>query len=178
MLDLVADMVSKTMDAAGCCIYLEDTATRRLALEGGTDMVSGDAAESGNPRGGLASAVFERGKPISLNSGEEAAELKIGANLPCEGYPCAFAPVRAGERVIGVIGVEGGQRHPRAFEHEEIALLVALADRLGVAFDRATCYESARNQLVSVMESIKWVLEARGTAGEARPEPEASKATN
>ena len=177
MLDLVADMVCKAMDAGRCSIYLEDTATRSLALEGGKGAAPGEAAGNAGGRACLAHEVFERGKPIILNSGEEAAELKIGAESPINGYPCAFVPVRAGERVIGVIGIEYGNRRARAFDREEVALLVALADRIGVAFDRATCYESARNQLVSVMESIKWVLEARGVARAAEPELQPSKAT-
>jgi GAF domain-containing protein len=178
MLDLVADMVCKAMDAARCFLYLEDTATRSLALEGGAGPPPGEAAGPLSPRAGLANKVFERGNPIILNSGEEAAELKIGAESPVEAYPCALVPVRAGERVIGVIGVEGGKRRARAFDREEVALLVALADRIGVAFDRATSYESARNQLVSVMQSIKWVLEARGVARAAEPELHSSKAAH
>jgi len=177
MLDLVADMVSKAMDAAGCCIYLEDTATRSLALEGGTGAPHREAPGAAERLAGLAREVFERGRPILLNSEADAAELEIGTYLSNEGYPCAFVPVRAGERVIGVIGVEGGKARARALEPEELALLVALADRIGVAFDRATSYESARNQLVSVMESVKWVLEARGGARIEKPELEPSKTT-
>lgn len=177
MLDLVADMVCKAMDADRCSIYLEDTATRNLALEGGTGATPGEADGHVRARAGLAHEVFERGKPIILNSGDEAAELEVGAESPFDAYPCAFVPVRAGERVIGVIGVEYGDRRARAFDREEGALLVALADRIGVAFDRATCYESARNQLVSVMESIKWVLEARGVAKAAETRLQTSKAT-
>jgi len=176
MLDLVADMVSKAMDAAACRIYLEDTATRRLALEGGAGAPH-EAPGAAEHLAVLAQEVFERGRPILLNSEAEAAELEIGTDSPTEGYPCAFAPVRAGERVIGVIGVEGGKTRARALEPEELALLVALADRIGVAFDRATSYESARNQLVSVMESVKWVLEARGGARVEKPELEPSKTT-
>ena len=177
MLDLVAEMVSKTMEAAGCFIYLEDTATRSLALEGGTGKLSGDGPGAADPLARRAREVFERGRPILLNCEREAAELEIGTDSRVEEYPCAFAPIRAGERVIGVIGVEGGTARAHAFDPEGLALLVALADRIGVAFDRATSYESARNQLVSVMESVKWVLEARGGGRGGKPELESTRAT-
>ena len=176
MLDLVAEMVSKAMEAKLCLIYLEDTATGDLVLEGGTAGINGEASPvAGSEPHRLALGVFETGKPIILNSGAEAAELKGGGNPPFEGYICAFAPLRAGERVIGVIGVECDGTGKPAFDRDEVALLVALADRVGVAFDRATSYESARNQLVGVMQSIKWVLEARGAAQTAKPEIEPSK---
>ncbi len=178
MLDLVADMVSKTMEAAGCHIYLEDTATGELALEGGSGDPSGGTAGEAGTLAGPAREVFDRGRPILLNCEAEAAELEVGADSPIGEYPCAFAPIRAGERVIGVIGVEGGKQRARVFDREELALLVALADRIGVAFDRATGYESARNQLVSVMESVRWVLEARGGAGENKPGLEPSRAAH
>jgi signal transduction histidine kinase len=177
MLDLVADMVAKAMEAAGCRIYLEDTATGSLALEGGSEAPSSEAAGAAEPVSGLVREVFERGEPILLNSEAEAADSEVGAVWPTGGHPFAFAPVRAGERIIGVIGAEGGKTRARAFDREELALLVALADRIGVAFDRATGYESARNQLVGVMESVKWVLEARRGTRADKPDLEPSEAT-
>ncbi len=170
MLDLIADMVSKAMQAGGCDIYLEDTATGSLALEGSTRVASGGNPPPPGPWAAAALDVFEAGRPILLNSEEDLAELNLGVDSPPGAYPCAFAPVRAGERVIGAMGVEGGSARTRAFSREDAALLLALADRIGVAFERATSYESARNQLVSVMQSIKWVLDAKGVGGDARPE--------
>jgi GAF domain-containing protein len=192
MLDLVADMVSKALGAGGCFIYLEDTATGSLALEGCSEAhgpVGTSAAEDGPGEAGpdeaatdgararLARKVFEKGRPILLNSAADAADLNIGADSPYRGYPCALAPVRAGERVIGVMGADGVGERAQARDAEDLALLVALADRVGVAFDRATSYESARNQLVSVMESIKWVLEARRASGAAELHAEPTGAT-
>jgi GAF domain-containing protein len=174
MLDLVADMVSKAMEARLCFVYLEDTATGELTLEGCTWQSHGDAAaEAGSEASRLPLYVLEKGEPIMLNSAAETAELRVGGGPPFRGYPCALAPIRAGERVIGVIGVEGDNTDARALNREGLALLVALADRIGVAFDRATSYESTRNQLVGVMQSLKWVLEARdvGKTAGARLEP-------
>lgn len=174
MLDLVADMVSRAMEARLCFVYLEDTATGELTLEGCTWQWHGDAAaEAGSEASRLPLYVLEKGEPIMLNSAAETAELRVGGGPPFRGYPCALAPIRAGERVIGVIGVEGDNTDARALNREGLALLVALADRIGVAFDRATSYESTRNQLVGVMQSLKWVLEARdvGKTAGARLEP-------
>jgi GAF domain-containing protein len=179
MLDLVADMAAKAVGAARCSIYLEDTSTGRLFVEGDNTAPTGEALD---PRGEGARIapclVFETGRPILLNSSEQAAELKIGDYPSFPGYPCAFAPVRSGERIIGVIGAGDGGAQSRAFEERDLAMLVALGDRIGLAFDRATSYESARNQLVSVMQSIKWVLEVRARTQDARIELEAGTAAH
>ena|GEM_PF-1847842 len=181
MLNLVADMVSKAVRADYCFLYLEDTATGQLALEGGNTPPTDETprAESGRERPGIQSLsqrALETGKPVLLNSEGEEAELEIGINPVPEGYPCALAPLRAGERAIGVIGVSNAGDVTRTFGKEDIALLVALADRIGIAFTRATSYESARNQLVSVMESINRVLEARDVGTSKRPPLEVGKA--
>jgi hypothetical protein len=43
----------------------------------------------------------------------------------------------------------------------DLGLFAALADRVGVALERTTGYETAKDQFVSMMTAMKGILEAR-----------------
>ena len=72
--------------------------------------------------------------------------------------------------MVGVLTVSDKNGRADFFDDDELGLLAALGDRIGVALERATSYESARDQFVSAMVAMKTVLEARrasfGKAGE------------
>jgi GAF domain-containing protein len=169
MLDLVADMISKVMDVAGCRLLLEDSSTGNLTVGAG---VGGGAERDESPVGrgqGLSGKVFDSGRPIVLNSQMGIADLGIDETLPFEKVPCASVPIKLKGRVVGVLTVSDKNGRSDFFSDDEVGLLAALGDRIGVALERATSYESARDQFVSAMVAMKTVLEARRTSfGQAR----------
>ncbi len=66
----------------------------------------------------------------------------------------AMAPMHARGKVIGVLSVMSNQ--PYTFNSEEIEVLCAIADQVGVALDNARLYESTReqqNRLAAVLQS-------------------------
>jgi HD-GYP domain-containing protein (c-di-GMP phosphodiesterase class II)/signal transduction histidine kinase len=171
MLALVADMVSKVMDVSGCQLLLEDSATGKLMPGAGVSYGAGNEDASAVSKGqGLSGRVFDEGRPIVLNSHKDVADLDIGETLPFEKVPCASVPIKLKGRVVGVLTVSDKNGRADFFDDDELGLLAALGDRIGVALERATSYESARDQFVSAMVAMKTVLEARrasfGRAGE------------
>ncbi len=164
MLELVTDMISKVMEVKTCLLFIEDQTTGELVLEASTSEDSSKRNVRVVGKGeGLVGKVFERGIPIVLNSWQDIADLQHGEVLPYEKLPCAYVPIRVRERVIGVLGV-CGPTAKESLDTTDLGLLVALGDRIGIALEHATSYESARDQFVSAMIAMKSVLQARRTA--------------
>ncbi len=162
MLVLVADMISKVMDVSRCQLLLEDSATGTLMPGAGVNVDGGKEDVAVVLKGqGLSGRVFDEGRPIVLNSHEDVADLNIGETLPFEKVPCASVPIKLKGRVVGVLTVSDKNGKADFFDDDELGLLAALGDRIGVALERATSYESARDQFVSAMVAMKTVLEAR-----------------
>jgi HD-GYP domain-containing protein (c-di-GMP phosphodiesterase class II)/signal transduction histidine kinase len=162
MLALVADMISKVMDVAGCQLLLEDSTTGTLLPGAGVGLDGGKDRVVPVSRGqGLSGRVFDKGSPIVLNSHKDAADLDIGETLTFEKIPCASVPIKLKGRVVGVVTVSDKNGRADFFDDDELGLLAALGDRVGVALERATSYESARDQFVSAMVAMKTVMEAR-----------------
>jgi GAF domain-containing protein len=68
-------------------------------------------------------------------------------------------------RAEGVVTVNEKVTDGDAFDEGDIGLLAAIADRIAVALERTTSYESARDQFVSVMTALRSILEARQLPG-------------
>ena len=120
------------------------------------------------PGEGVTGKVFDEAKPIVLNSKQELADLDIGESLEFERTPCTSVPIRLKGRVVGVLTVSDKKGDSPFFDESDLCLLAALGERIGVAFERATSYESARDQFVSAMVAMRSVLEARSApAGKA-----------
>ncbi|MFC1799948.1 HD domain-containing phosphohydrolase, partial [Candidatus Eisenbacteria bacterium] len=160
MLSLVTDMISKVIEVDRCELLLEDSATGKLVAG------AGQAGEDGTslvtmPAGGLSGKVYEEGRPVVLNSEMDLADSGIKETLPFERVPCASVPIRLKGEVVGVLTVANKHGNHEFFDEDDLGLLAALGDRIGVAIERATSYESARDQFVSAMVAMKSVMEAR-----------------
>jgi hypothetical protein len=162
MLSLVTDMISKVIEVDRCELLLEDSATGKL-VAGGGQVSEGDegARLASMPAGGLSGKVYEEGRPVVLNSEMDLADSGIKETLPFERVPCASVPIRLKGEVVGVLTVADKHGSHEFFGEDDLGLLAALGDRIGVAIERATSYESARDQFVSAMVAMKSVMEAR-----------------
>ena len=162
MLALIADMIAKVVGVERCFLFLADSTTEGLLLGASNGDETPADAEIEIGRGqGLSGKVFEDAVPIVLNSGPATADSTIRDVLPFETSPCASVPVRLKGKAIGVLTVAGKGGESEVFDGKDLCLLAALGDRIGVAFERATSYESARDQFVSAMVVLRSVLEAR-----------------
>jgi GAF domain-containing protein len=166
MLTLVVDMICKVVEVERCLLFLDDSASGNLVLGAGVNSPasggSGLVVKNGE---GLTGKVFTEGTPIILNFKSPAADSGTSETLPFEKVPCISVPIRLKSRVVGVITVSDKVGDDALFNDDDLCLLAALADRIGVALERATGYESARDQFVSAMVAMRSLLEARQTYG-------------
>lgn len=85
-----------------------------------------------------------RGEPrVALDVGTDAAFFN-NPDLPATRSEMAL-PLRAGERVIGVLDVQSTQ--PNAFTEEDIQVLATLADQVAIAIENARLFSEAREAL-------------------------------
>lgn len=162
MLELTTDMISKVMQVERCLLFLEDSVSGNLRLGASVNYKFPEGSNLEIRKGeGLTGKVYDKGSPIVLNSEGEAAEIGIDELLPFERIPCISVPIRLKGLVLGVLTVSNKNAIDDFFEDNDVCLLMALAERIGVALEHATSYESARDQFVSAMVAMKAVLEAR-----------------
>jgi GAF domain-containing protein len=162
MFALVAEIIAELMDAGRCLIFLEEPTTGNLVLEArvGDRDGAGHRLELDKSQG-VTGKVYESGVPVVLNSREESADSSGGGRLAFEKAPCAAVPIKMDGRVVGVVTISGRRSCDAPFDEGDLSLLVALADRISVALERTTSYESARDQFVAAMTAMKSILEAR-----------------
>ena len=107
---------------------------------------------------GLTSRVVATGRPLRTGSHEEAARLGaivVGTEVT-ESW--LGVPIPAGDRVLGIIALEGGQRD--AFSESQERLLTTLAVTLGVALENARLFAEIRqrNAELAVINEIGLAL--------------------
>ena len=69
---------------------------------------------------------------------ELATARAKSSNVP---YAVLYAPIIAGDRVLGVLGVNNAAATSEAFTEQDGALLSALADYVAIAVENADAYE-------------------------------------
>jgi signal transduction histidine kinase len=92
---------------------------------------------------GLTGWIVERGEPVVVPN--IATGLRPLLAIPVRG-PRTYvgAPIRAKERVVGVLSVVGEMG--RQFKAEEVTLLASIADEVGVAVENARLYDAERTR--------------------------------
>lgn len=86
----------------------------------------------------LAYRVAEAGELVILSPDDLAAARAKNSNVP---YAVLYAPIIAGDRVLGVLGVNNAVATSKAFSEQEGALLSALADYVAIAVENADTYK-------------------------------------
>ncbi|OGN98695.1 MAG: hypothetical protein A2Y89_04035 [Chloroflexi bacterium RBG_13_51_18] len=92
---------------------------------------------------GIAGSVAESGKAILLediSSDPRVAHREMVAAEGLKAYICV--PLRAKDKVLGVLNV--ASRMPRKFTTNDMHLLYAIGDQLGIAIEHARLYERLR----------------------------------
>jgi len=100
----------------------------------------------------LAGQVIRSGKPMAVG---DAGLQKIKTAYLVRAV--VYVPLKARERIIGVLGVDN-QRSERAFSQHDIELLSGLADYAVIAIENARFYsatEAARGRLEAILHSTE-----------------------
>jgi len=135
-------------------IFLNDTEDQYTILKaansrGGTQMLAqGHSLKIGQV--GIVGNVASTGKPrIALDTGEDAVFFN-NPNLPETKSEMAL-PLRAGEKIIGVLDVQSTESG--AFTPEDEEILSILADQVSIAIENAGLFEEAQTVIQKFVET-------------------------
>ncbi len=149
VIELVGRRVGEIFEARSVAIGLYDEAGARISFP--------YAVEEGEPISlpdslygqGLVSEVIRTRSPLYVPTDEEGtARGAIRSHLTTQSW--AGVPILAGDRVIGVIGIESLLAY--AFDDGDVRLLSTLATSMGVALENARLFEETKRLLAETKE--------------------------
>ncbi|HXJ82126.1 MAG TPA: ATP-binding protein [Candidatus Methylomirabilis sp.] len=129
---------------------------------------------------GLIGRVAQNGRVRRLDQITRAADWSpvaraVAAADGIRGFVCV--PILARQRILGALSV--GRTAPKPFSDEEVALLEAAADQIGLAVDNASLYSETRQQVETLRRAQTEVINAeRHAAALALAEGVAHKINN
>ena len=95
----------------------------------------------------MSEQVFASGKPLVIND-----HVKPGVSgLLARTQSVAWIPIKAGPKVVGVLGISDDQSRP--FSPNEVELLQAIGSVIGVAIENARLFEQTRKQAAELEQS-------------------------
>ena len=95
----------------------------------------------------MSEEVFATGRPLVINEHPEARVPGFLART----RSVAWIPVKAGSKVVGVLGISDDQSRP--FTPNEVELLQAIGSVIGVAIENARLFEQTRKQAAELEQS-------------------------
>src|SRR5881409_2648132 len=180
ILHTVAATVSRTLDVDDVLRTAVEALTRvtgheiaslhLLSEDGGTLHLRGERGMSPGLRAvnqmlpvgqGLIGRVAATGRTVRVEKNYADPDLLPAARAAVEaaaihGFVCV--PIRAQGRVIGTLSL--GRQVPEPFTVEEIRLLEATADQIGLALDNARLYSETRRQLEELRRTHTQLIHA------------------
>jgi PAS domain S-box-containing protein len=163
--DILGLALSKVRDVMGvetCLLFLLDQETGELSLEA-YHGVSHDAAAAVKKIGvgeGFIGQVAQAGEPLVVRGGAQDAVLAGAAGGLEKVRAQVIVPLRSKARVLGTLCA--ATRNPREFTADEIELLSAVGNAIGVAVENARLYQKERDtaeQLRQSEESYRGLFE-------------------
>jgi GAF domain-containing protein/DNA-binding response OmpR family regulator len=161
IIDAVGDRVSEILGSGEIAIAILDPETKRIHfpywVDGGVRIRDIEPLALGE---GLTSRVITSGHSMRLDTTEQATALGahwVGATT--ESY--LAAPIRAGDRVLGVISV--AEVRPAAFSEADERLLTTLSASMGVALENARLFDETRQRAaeLAVVNSVGQAVAAQ-----------------
>ena len=145
IIDLVGERVRSIFDVRGMFIALYHPESATLTFP--YDIDEGEPFDRGvMPFGpGITSSVIREGKPLRLSTLEAqlaAGAIDVGGSTTLSWLG---VPINAGERVIGVVGLESTEQY--AFSEGDERLLATLASSMGVALENARLFGETKRLL-------------------------------
>ncbi len=145
IIELVGDRVRSIFSARGMFIALYHPDSQTLTFP--YDLDEGEPFDRGvMPFGpGITSTVIRTGRSLRLSNLEEqesAGAIQVGGS---DTQSWLGVPIMAGERVIGVVGLESIE--PYAFSEGDERLLTTLASSMGVALENARLFSETKRLL-------------------------------
>lgn len=169
VLDQVTALMADELKYPHVGIALVDAAGEKVELRAQRGML---AAQGGPARPvirvgqGLVGWVVEHGEPLLVNDVSQDPRYVVGI---AETRSELVAPLRVGERTIGVINVESPQSN--AFGASDLQLLTTLAGQIAAEVERARLFDETRRRLLelSALFEVSTALRAARNADEMLP---------
>jgi two-component sensor histidine kinase/putative methionine-R-sulfoxide reductase with GAF domain len=161
VLALVASKVANALGTEACFVYLYDERIDELVLRAtyGTSVEEMTKRPRLRPGEGITGTAAADRAPVMIPSQAHLdPRFKQFANLPEDDYESILAvPILARDRLAGALNVR--TLEPRVFTHDEIELLVAIADQVAQTIEHAQLYAQAQRR-VAELEALAKISEA------------------
>jgi len=147
ILNAALDRVLEVMNLDAGAVYLSDEYGQELKLYTYRGLSAGfvQEVETYQVGQGITGCAAQGKKPIVVEDvrTDPRVSRRPGER---EGLACQVSvPLRSKEQVLGVMNVNG--RRPRRFTPEEVALIAAIGQQIGVAVENARLYERVQQEL-------------------------------
>jgi GAF domain-containing protein len=166
---ILTDALDHTLDALALdagSIYLLDPHGNTLTLHSDCCYLEGDPAApwpATVPIGeGPIGTVAARGEPLLLDDARPYPQVIASLPLdPGDTLPIAYIgiPLRAKDRVVGVLNILGNPLRDREDQASELALITSIGDQIGVAIDNAQLL-SGREERLRQLTTLNDMLRA------------------
>ncbi len=145
IIELVGDRIRAIFDSRSLFIALYDADSNRMRFP--YDIDEGERFDRGTMElgPGITSTVIRTGRPLRLSTIDEqmaAGAIQIGGS---DTESWLGVPIPAGDRVIGVVGLESIEQY--AFSESDERLLTTLAASMGVALENARLFSETKRLL-------------------------------
>src|SRR5437868_14236712 len=162
VLSLVATKVTEAMHTDACFVYLYDDRADELVLRAthGTPIDEMSRRPRMRPGEGITGSAAAAGAPVMLESHAHLdPRFKNFPNLPEDEYESILAvPITTRDGTLeGALNVR--TREPRAFDDDEVDLLLAIAAQVAQSIEHAKLYSEAQRR-VHELEALARISEA------------------
>jgi two-component sensor histidine kinase/putative methionine-R-sulfoxide reductase with GAF domain len=161
VLELVASKVADALQTEACFVYLYDERANELILRAthGTSVEEMTKRPRMRPGEGITGTAAADRAPVMIPSQAHLdPRFKQFANLSEDAYESILAvPILARDKLAGALNVR--TLAPREFTHDEIELLVAIADQVAQTIQHAQLYAHAQSR-VAELEALAKISEA------------------
>ncbi len=157
LLESIMSAAKELLDAEACSVALIDEETKELVIDVSVGAKSDDVVKRRIPAGkGVAGHVAESGEALVVNSTRENPHFfpEIDRAVGFDTQNLIALPLKAKERLIGVVEIINAKRRDR-FDDHDLALATALTSQAAVAIDNASMYRTLAEALVASRRSYR-----------------------
>ena len=156
LLEIVVDKVPEVTGRERVSIRLKDPLTGQITLAACHGFSEAEVEELQRRNSHtITEQIFATGQPLVLHNSAESTNGPLP--LP-KSHSVAWIPIKAGTKVMGVLGVSAGRAIP--FDRREIELLQAIGNMIGVALEHARLFREtqARYRELRTLQEISTTI--------------------